>query len=173
MSTRSWEIYTLTDPRTLRARYVGVTFRPDVRYKEHLWHASNGKTYLYNWIRGLLNLGFKPIYLVLEYGQGGGWQDRERFWIATHRKFCHLVNGTDGGDGVSGRPLSPEHRAKIAKSHRGRAILSLRGKALSPEHRAKMSAASKGKSKSPEHRAKACAQLVIARQKRWQMERSK
>ncbi len=55
-----------------------------------------------------------------------------------------------------GKPLSPEHRAKLR--------LALKGKPKSPEHRAKLSAAKSGenhhffgKPLSPEHRAKISA----------------
>jgi len=52
-----------------------------------------------------------------------------------------LVNLTDGGEGVSGRKVSQESRAKM----RARKI----GKPLTCEHRAALSAATKGVKKSP------------------------
>jgi hypothetical protein len=144
---RAFEIYTLSDPRTLRARYVGVTHLGEkVRYAQHLRQAVKGKARLQNWIRSLLRLGEKPIYLALEYGSGDGWRDRERFWIACHRKFCDLVNGTDGGDGTLGHVVTLEARAKIGAANQGRRH--------SPEARVKMSAASRGRRHSPETRRK-------------------
>ena len=63
-----------------------------------------------------------------------------------------LRNFTDGGDGVSGRVVSPEARAKISAAQKGRN--------RSPETRAKLSAANKGRKHSPEHRAKMSAALA-------------
>lgn len=147
---RPWEIYTLSDPRTLRARYVGVTFVGGAaRCRSHCDNALKGRTHRDYWIRSLLRLGYRPIYLVLEYGQGVGWQDRERFWIAIHRKFCDLTNLTDGGEGTPGHRCSPETRAKIGAASKGRPY--------SSETRAKMGAANKGRKRSPETRAKLSA----------------
>lgn len=152
----SWEIYTLSDPRTLRARYVGVTTRGEVaRYGRHLYAAIKGRTHVANWIRSLLRLGYRPIYLVLEYGEGLGWQDRERWWIATHRKFCDLTNATDGGEGTPGRIVSSETRSKQSTATKGKP-----GHPSSPETRARMRLAMignmnrRGQQTMPEHRAK-------------------
>jgi hypothetical protein len=173
---KNWEVYTLIDPRTLRARYVGATHNGGaVRYKQHLWDAVKGGTHLRKWICSLLRLGEKPIYLALEYGQGDGWQGRERFWIATHRRFCDLVNATDGGEGTLGYAHTAEARAKMSTERRGkkrrprsvehRANLRAAhlGKSLTPEHRAKVGAANRGKKKPPrsaEHRANLSASLL-------------
>jgi len=149
---RKWEIYTLTDPRTLRARYVGVTHKGEViRYGQHLKAAKKGRTRACNWIRSLVRLGEKPIYLAIEYGQGAGWQDRERFWIATHRKFCDLVNGTDGGDGIPGYVHTTEVRARMSAAHIGNK--SHLGHRASSETRAKMSMAATGNKSHLGHRA--------------------
>jgi hypothetical protein len=77
-----------------------------------------------------------------------------------------LQNRTAGGDGSSGYKHTPEARAKISSSKKGkifsaehRAKLSAanKGKTFSAEHRAKMSAANKGKTHSAETRAKMSA----------------
>jgi hypothetical protein len=163
---RPWEIYTLTDPRTLRARYVGITHHPKNRYGVHLATAKKGHSHRANWINSLLKLTLRPIYLTIEYGQGAGWQEREKFWITVHRKFCDLVNGTDGGDGALGRTPSAETRAKLADSKLGvprppHVIAAMRaasiGRHPSSETRAKMSTSGRGRVFSSEHRAKISA----------------
>jgi len=156
MPDRPWEIYTLTDPRTLRARYVGVTHCPKNRYREHLHQATKGRTHLHNWIRSLVRLGCKPIYLVLEYGKGPGWQDRERFWIVTHRKFCNLTNLTDGGDGAPGHVVSAEQRRIASIVQTGK-----KHKPLSPEVRCKMAALHRG----TRHSRERCARISEALKK--------
>lgn len=95
-----------------------------------------------------------------------------------------LYNRTDGGDGWSG-PKSPEHRAKISASHKGRirsaehsakisaskkgkkvpklsAVASARFKGIpkTAEHNAKNSAAQKGRPKTAEHRANISANKI-------------
>ena len=55
-----------------------------------------------------------------------------------------------------GKPLSPEHRAKLSAAKSG-GNLHFSGKPLTPGHRAKISAANKGKQHSPEARAKISA----------------
>src|ERR1044072_2158681 len=100
---RTWSIYTLSDPRTNQIRYVGVTFRGRVRLNEHLSHAmTGGNTYRDRWIRSLIMAGVRPLYAVIEEGQGEGWQEAERQWIAFYRLTINLVNRTDGGEGFPG-----------------------------------------------------------------------
>jgi len=57
-----------------------------------------------------------------------------------------LRNGTDGGEGVSGRVFSLESKKKLSKS--------MKGKEFSEEHRKKLSEAAKRKIFTPEHRRK-------------------
>jgi hypothetical protein len=168
-----FEIYTLNDPQTLQARYVGVTHQGGkVRLRRHLNAAKRGRTYCANWIRSLVRLGLRPFYRVIEYGQGGGWAERERFWIVEYRGFCDLTNLTEGGEGALGHVPTKETRAKMSASQKGRspsletrAKLSAAskgnttflGRTHSVEARAKMSAAKLGKRASPETRAKMSA----------------
>ena len=57
-----------------------------------------------------------------------------------------LRNGTDGGEGVSGRVFSLESKKKLSKS--------MKGKKFSEEHKKKLSEAAKRKIFTPEHRRK-------------------
>lgn len=160
MNQRPWEIYALSDPRTNAIRYVGVTFRARRRFNEHLSRAiRGGKTYRDCWIRSLVDAGIRPVYQVIEQGQGDGWQDRERFWIAHYRLECKLTNLTDGGDGTPG--LSPSEKCRRAASlaHKGIPYppdrkSAMLGKNHTPEAREKIRAAGTGRKHSDEAKAK-------------------
>lgn len=87
-------------------------------------------------------------------------KERIAFWRKQHN---FLVNITDGGEGVSGRPVSPETRLKISLALMGHPVsaeiraasaLANKGKTLSVEHRAAISKRHKGVAKSAEHNAK-------------------
>lgn len=120
MNNRHWKIYTLSDPRTEKVRYVGVTFRGKARYNEHLSRAvTGGKTHRDCWIRSLIAAGLRPTYQILEEGQGDGWQAAERRWIAHYREVSELVNHTDGGDGAPGYVPTPELRERWSKMRAG------------------------------------------------------
>lgn len=117
---RTWTIYTLTDPRTNLARYIGVTFRGKARYREHLSRAAtNGKTHRDCWIRNLLSAGLQPELAVVETGTGD-WQAAERRWIALYRPLGNLVNHTDGGEGTPGCIPSAETRAIWSAQRKGK-----------------------------------------------------
>lgn len=121
MTNRPWEVYGLSDPRTGKLRYVGVTFRGRRRLNEHLSRAvtGRGRTHRDCWLRSLLRLGLRPVLSVLEAGSGEGWQERERYWIALHRPAGDLVNHTDGGEGTPGYVPTLATRAKWSAMRRG------------------------------------------------------
>lgn len=177
---RQWKIYTLTDPRTERVRYVGVTFRGKQRFNEHISRAvTGGKTHRDCWIRSVIAVGMRPVYQIVEAGKGEGWQDAERRWITHYRQTEDLVNHTDGGDGTPGCIPTPELRQKWSKMragvpyapgrksamlgqhHTAEAKEKIRiagtGRALSAEAKAKLSAAHTGKTLSVEHIEKMAA----------------
>lgn len=163
--TRAWAIYTLADPQTGDVRYVGMTFRYRKRFIEHLSRARRGaRTYRDCWIRSLLNRGIMPAIEFVEYGQGDGWQDAERRWIAYHGASGRLVNLTSGGEGVPGYIPTPELRALWSRQRRGvkyalGRIGAMTGRTHTAEARAKISLASTGRRHTDGSRAK----LSIAR----------
>lgn len=151
MSNRQWEIYTLSDPRTNQVRYVGVTFRRKARYREHLSRAiTGGKTHRDCWIRSLVAVGIRPQYEVIETGDGNGWQEAERSWIAHYRPLTKLTNLTDGGDGTPGLIPSPELRQKWSQMRAGvpyppGRVGAMKGRKHSPDAIAKIQSASNGR----------------------------
>jgi len=151
----SWHIYSLTDPRDGRVRYVGKTTRPKGRLHSHICEAIRGRqeNHRTHWVRSVIEAGHFPTMSILESGEGD-WQAAEQKWIKTLRDAgCNLVNSTDGGDGVYNP--TPEVRAKIGAASRVRRD--------SPETKAKKSAASKARW-TPEYRAK----WAETRRKLWQ-----
>jgi hypothetical protein len=163
-----WYIYALQDPRDNRVRYVGKTSgKIDERVRSHLKEATYSKSHTHrlHWLKSLLAANLSPAVIILEEGAGTSWQDAEKKWIKEYRnRGASLVNGTEGGDGLS--TATKELRERIASKLRGRKLpprsaiwrerlsAAQKGKKKSAEARAKMSTAKLGKHFSPEHRAK-------------------
>lgn len=111
-------IYALNDPVTGRTRYIGKAKDPYFRYEEHLDNNPWEKTHKANWIRLLLNSGKTPTLEVLDEVLEQEWQFWEKEYIRLYRLLgFSLVNGTDGGDGVTGlRSLSSRIKMSISKT---------------------------------------------------------
>ena len=109
------QIYGLTDPRDDALRYVGKTEKL-LKKRLGVHCASKEKNHRGNWIRSLVKEGLVPEIFCIEEIPDKNWQHEERFWISYFRSIgCDLVNGTDGGDGMSNPSL--ETRAKLKVSH--------------------------------------------------------
>lgn len=176
-------LYTLADPRTGEVRYVGWTSKTaKERLKSHLYEARySGGTRKLHWLRSILADSLRPIIRTVAILEST--KEAKRCKIALIANFrarnYRLVNGTDGGDGVSpaagaavaganrrrmwsaearGRisafmsriPRNAEWCARIGESNRRRG-------ARSPETRAKIAAGHRGIILSAEHRAKLSA----------------
>lgn len=147
-------IYVLCEPGTRTVRYVGMALIPKKRFWNHLCDSIKAKTHLGNWLR---SLGARPVMEILDevpVSQGAFW---EREYIRVFRAIgLSLVNGTDGGDGVT---MTPEIRAKISASKKGlacpperrqRISLKLKGRVLPKEHCSAISAGQTGRTLSKE-----------------------
>lgn len=173
-----WYIYTLTDPRDNRIRYVGMTHEPKRRLTEHLKEPSTLMSRKAVWIRELLSAGLKPRLDCIESGsEPKGWSEAERGWIKIYRDLGYdLTNGTDGGQG---HEFTDETKARISSSQkanwqcpevREKRITAFKKVAerpgyrekhrkiqeellSSPEFRAKTQAARNAMCSTPEHRA--------------------
>lgn len=160
---QTWFVYLLRDPRDNAIRYVGWTLlAPDERLREHLRERQrNNRHHRARWIKCLARLQLAPTIHVVQRGRGDGWADAERKWIARCRADgCDLVNGTDGGEGVPGHRHSEETRRRLSEIMRGREVPALQGRPLSAEHREKLAAAKRGRPQTPEHIAARAAAVV-------------
>ena len=159
--TRNCLIYGLLDLRTGELRYVGQSTSGLVRPRAHALPSTLSKeknTHKANWIRLLQRQGLQYEILIVEECSVVELDEYERFWISYFRFVgCRLLNLTDGGGGPRGLKHSAESRTKMSVSRTGRP--------KTPEHRAKIAAGllaggrHKGKTISLEHRV----QISIAR----------
>ncbi|HEX7906851.1 MAG TPA: GIY-YIG nuclease family protein [Paraburkholderia sp.] len=119
--TRITRIYVLRDPRTDEVRYVGKTVKTLAdRLSGHINRSRRIKSPSGSWIKSLAKEGLMPIIEEIETA-GDDWAERERYWIAHYRSVTHkLTNICDGGEGVGGVKLKPEHRARLAEIGRAR-----------------------------------------------------
>lgn len=72
-------IYTLSDPRDGRVRYVGQSYDPKKRLKTHKEKWDNIPKRL--WLKELSSNGLRPVLDVLESVSDGSHRTREAFWI--------------------------------------------------------------------------------------------
>jgi hypothetical protein len=120
-------IYALCQPidkwKTGEVRYIGKTVNtPWQRVRFHSYAAKRPAPRLpvSRWLKKQMAAGnpFHSVHLerVLP---GDDWAARERYWIAKHRADgARLLNLTDGGEGLAGRPMPQSHRDKIAAALR-------------------------------------------------------
>ena len=139
-------IYALIDPRTDKVRYIGKTqYDVGFRLQQHLARASNAKfkSHKNNWLRQLLALNLTPRVEILDVlDDHMDWQSTERQYIEDgHLQGWPLTNSTNGGDGWSGHHTE-ETKRKMSVTHQG--------KPLSAEHRGKIAEGNKGREYSPE-----------------------
>jgi hypothetical protein len=82
-------------------RYVGKSYRPNIRKNDHLSAAKRGIiTYKNNWIRKVLNSGGTINIQILEECNKNNWVEKEKYWI---KQFKNLTNVSEGGEGQSGK----------------------------------------------------------------------
>lgn len=90
-------IYGLIDPRDNTIFYVGQTYQPDQRMKNHISEAMTTPIRAlgpkYRRVRDILTAGQPLRYVVLEVTDDESSVTREMFWIATLRSAGNgLVN---------------------------------------------------------------------------------
>lgn len=111
-------IYTLSDPRDGRVRYVGATSqRLKKRLSNHKADAkSRNSAPVHKWINSLLDEGLEPIMDIVDSGDTDIWEAKEKYWIQRCKDTgCDLLNQTDGGVHCV---YDEEYRRKISgKNH--------------------------------------------------------
>lgn len=114
-------IYTLTDPRTNKIRYVGKANNVSQRYKAHLNRARKHQIHKKNWIESLKREGLKPIIDVIDIVPINEWIFWETYWISQIKTWGYdLINYTNGGDGCTfGNQTSFKkgHKSWLVKTH--------------------------------------------------------
>jgi len=113
-----YKVYGLFDVSDNIIRYIGFTGIPvEKRLQKHVF--ENGNTKKNNWIKSVKSRGSKVGVRVIEF-----FSDRDSAikaevkYIKLFKSFgARLVNGTDGGDGVT---MTPEIRKKIGDAQRGK-----------------------------------------------------
>ena len=92
-------IYTLTDPRDNKIKYIGKTNNIDKRLYRHL-SENNTNSKKSNWINNLKINNLKPIIEVLDTGSVEEINKMEIYWISQFKTWgFELKNFTNGGDG--------------------------------------------------------------------------
>lgn len=133
-------IYALNDPTRQhmgKTRYIGKAEDPYARYEKHLECRHREKTHKANWINSLFEAGLAPVLEILDEVPETEWVMWEKEWIRLYRALgFSLTNGTEGGEGMVGRPVSEETREKIRSK--------LKGRKLSEEHSRKIRLAQTG-----------------------------
>lgn len=100
--------------------YIGITIRSlETRHKEHLSHINDN----FALHRALKRYGVENFEVsVIDNAKTlNELKQKEKYWIKELNTYVHSENSngynlTLGGDGVEGRPLSDEARAKIKKA---------------------------------------------------------
>lgn len=148
-------VYGLLSPFTKEIRYIGKAVNLKRRFKKHL-QTSNliQKTHKNNWINELINLGEKPLIVVLESCSiEQDLNDIEIKWINHYKKIgCRLTNGTEGGDGgkMSAESIQKMKQTKLENKQ----IPHWLGKKFSKEHSKNISEGKKGYITSEETKVK-------------------
>lgn len=113
-------IYLLRDPRDKKVKYVGKSVKPEIRFRKHINYAKElkRKTYVYCWIKSLLNIGLLPIMEIIEWTDN--WQEREKYWINRYKEIYKLTNLCEGGVGNSGYKHTEEWKKQNAIRMKGK-----------------------------------------------------
>ena len=127
-------IYGLIDPRDRTMFYVGATSRPfHRRIASHLNDACHlqMRGERYDVIRSIVEAGFRPEIVELEFVQAGDWPEAEQFWIANMRFLgAKLVNKSCGGAGAAGMKWSSKTLGRRSEAMQGRALPQLHNREI-------------------------------------------
>lgn len=106
-------IYSLSDPYTGIAKYIGKTHDLKQRYKRHV-HTKNGRnTKVSKWIIGLRKNGEKPTLSLLRVSTAEKGRYYEQYYIDNH---SNLLNMTKGGEGCYSFRMEESAKLKMRGS---------------------------------------------------------
>ncbi|MFA5207373.1 MAG: GIY-YIG nuclease family protein [Candidatus Paceibacterota bacterium] len=111
---KTYYLYYLIDPDTNVVRYVGITYRPEQRYKEHLTDAKELKTHKDNWINKLLINNKKPIFKIILQTQNK--DEILEYEIKHITDNNDLTNSTTGGEYFT---FTPDVINKLKEKNKG------------------------------------------------------
>lgn len=117
-------IYSMTDPRTKKVRYIGKTSVLNDRSKNHLLYKSKNKE-MGKWIKSLLRSGAKPIINVLEKVDDFDDANKiEKKWIEKYIKdgaplvnLCHVKSKRKKEPNLTFTLALPEHKGIILREY--------------------------------------------------------
>lgn len=107
--------YHLIDPNTNEVRYIGITCRPNKRFKEHIYSAKRKKSHKDKWILKLLENNRLPIQKIVY--ESFSKDDVLKFEKESILKYENLTNSTDGGDYFT---FTPDVIEKMKKLNKGK-----------------------------------------------------
>lgn len=103
-------IYGLVDPRTRTVRYVGGSYDPERRFRDHRYDTKGKPNRKKRWFLELLRLQLLPdVVLLEEVLPGENWRVREEVW-KTYFVRSNLVNGKPGRARAAWREALPASR---------------------------------------------------------------
>jgi predicted GIY-YIG superfamily endonuclease len=116
---KDFVVYGLFCPVDNIVRYIGITYRPKERLKEHIRQSRTGGTHKKHWLNKLINIENKipEIKILAKNLTLSQAKNKEKLLIKQYRKKFgkKIVNATNGGDGVFGFIPSKKQISKVSK----------------------------------------------------------
>ena len=132
--------------------YVGKSKDVEKRWKRHIYRLNKGN-HDNDHLQCSWNIYGEDAFSfeIIKECEPEYLDELEIFYIAFYDSYNNGYNLTLGGEGVSGGPLTEEHKKKLSEAMSGDKNPNY-GNPLSPEHKKKISESNKGKKLSPEHK---------------------
>lgn len=109
-------VYTLADPRTDEIRYVGQTFSPELRLRQHIHSEVGSNESKRLWVEEVLKAGFEPRMDIVEIiEEKEKINEREKYWIQYHlEKGLSLLNVRSTRKSSGQKPVKQKSTKKEA-----------------------------------------------------------
>jgi group I intron endonuclease len=142
---RTYSIYSLNEPNSEIVRYIGFSYNPKKRIKEHL--RERNICHRKNWINSLKNNNELPLLNIIENELTKEEAiEKEIHYIKFFKSIgAILTNSTIGGEApMANKKHTEETKAKMSEQRKGEKN-AFYGKKMSKETREKLSLIHKGK----------------------------